>query len=49
MTKRKCEVYSEIIAEYGAVKNGYSRYLKAYPIYGMTIEKSLFETGKKAV
>lgn len=48
MAKGNAKFIQEIITEYGAgLKNGYSYYLKKYPIYGMTIEKSLFETEKK--
>lgn len=48
MTKGNVSFIQEAIEEVGAVlKNGYSGYIKAHEIYGTTIEKELFTTGKK--
>lgn len=48
MTKGNAKFIQEAIGEVGAVlKNGYSNYMQGYELYGMTLEKDLFNTGKK--
>lgn len=48
MTKGNAAFVKETILEYGALlKNGYSNYIDEHELYGMTVEKDLFETGKK--
>ena len=48
MTKGNSKFVKESIEECGAIlKNGYSHYLAEHELYGMTIEKDLFGTGKK--
>lgn len=47
MAKANAQFLKEIIDEYGAViRNGYSYYLKGHELYGMTIEKKLFDSEK---
>lgn len=48
MTKGNAKFIQEAAEEAGAVlKNGYSNYMQGYELYGMTVEKDLFNTGKK--
>ena len=48
MTKGNAKFIQEAAEEAGAVlKNGYSKYMQGYELYGMTVEKDLFNTGKK--
>lgn len=48
MTKGNAKFIQEAAEEVGAVlKNGYSNYMQGYELYGMTVEKDLFNTGKK--
>ena len=48
MTKGNAKFIQEVAEEAGAVlKNGYSNYMQGYELYGMTVEKDLFNTGKK--
>ena len=48
MTKGNAKFVKEAIAECGAVlKNGVTHYLPEHELYGTTIEKELFSTGKK--
>ena len=48
MTKGNAAFVKEAVLECGALlKNGYSNYIDEHELYGMTIEKDLFKTGKK--
>ena len=48
MAKGNASFIQRVIDESGAqVKNGYSGYLEGYEIYGVSVEKDLFGTGKK--
>ena len=48
MTKGNAKFIQEAAEEAGAVlKNGYSNYMQGYELYGMTVEKDLFNTWKK--
>ena len=48
MTKGNAKFIQEAAEEAGAVlKNGYSNYMQGYELHGMTVEKDLFNTGKK--
>lgn len=48
MTKGNAKFVKEAIAECGAVlKNGVTHYLPEHELYGTTIEKEMFSTGKK--
>lgn len=48
MTKGNAKFVKEAIAECGAVlKNGVTHYLLEHELYGTTIEKEMFSTGKK--
>lgn len=47
MTKGNSKFVQEAIEECGAIlKNGYSNYLEDHEIYGMTIKKDIFNSGK---
>ena len=47
MSKGNAKFIQEVIEEYGAVlKNGYSYYIRDHSLYGLTVEKKLFKTGK---
>lgn len=48
MTKGNAKFIQEVAEEAGAIlKNGYSNYMQGYELYGVTVEKDLFNTGKK--
>lgn len=48
MTKGNALFIQKVVEEYGAVvKNGYSGYLSTHKIYGTTVQKDLFQTGRK--
>ena len=48
MTKGNAKFIQEAVEEASVkLRNGYSNYMKGYELYGMTVEKDLFNTGKK--
>ena len=48
MAKGDASFIQDVIKESGAkVKNGYSGYLEDHEIYGISVEKDLFDTGRK--
>ena len=48
MTKGNATFVQEAVSESGAMlKNGYSNYIEEHELYGATLEKDLFKTGKK--
>ena len=48
MTKGSAKFVQEAVAECGAtVRNGYTGYIEEHGLYGMTLEKEIFDKGKK--
>ena len=48
MAKANAKFLKAIIEEYGAViRNGYSYYLKGHELYGMSVEKGMFDSKEK--